>query len=143
MTKSPANPIPTPSVPAPDILRCAYAELVVTDLAASRKFYVDVLGLHVSYEDDTQIYLRSFEEFIHHNLVLTLGPVAALKAMAFRVRSNEEVDAAEAYYKELGCRTERRKEGFVRGIGDALRVEDPLGFPYEFFFETTHVERLH
>ena len=28
-----------------DILRCAYAELVVTDLAASRAFYVDVLGL--------------------------------------------------------------------------------------------------
>ena len=37
------NPIPTPSVNAPDILRCAYAELVVTDLGASRKFYVDVL----------------------------------------------------------------------------------------------------
>ena len=26
-----------------DLLRCAYAELVVTDLAASRAFYVDVL----------------------------------------------------------------------------------------------------
>ncbi|TDU22421.1 3,4-dihydroxyphenylacetate 2,3-dioxygenase [Arthrobacter sp. JUb115] len=143
MSKEIANPIPTPSVPAPDILRCAYAELVVTDLERSRKFYVDVLGLHVSYEDENQIYLRSFEEFIHHNLVLTKGPVAALKAMAFRVRSAEEVDKAEAYYKELGCRTERRKEGFVKGIGDALRVEDPLGFPYEFFFETTHVERLH
>ena len=30
------NPITTPSAPAPDILRCAYMELVVTDLAASR-----------------------------------------------------------------------------------------------------------
>ena len=39
------NPIPTPSAPAPDILRCAYMELVVTDLSASRTFYVDVLGL--------------------------------------------------------------------------------------------------
>ena len=27
------NPIPTPTAPAPDILRCAYMELVVTDLA--------------------------------------------------------------------------------------------------------------
>ncbi|MBV1779709.1 3,4-dihydroxyphenylacetate 2,3-dioxygenase [Paeniglutamicibacter sp. ABSL32-1] len=143
MSTNDSNTIPKPSVPAPDILRCAYAELVVTDLAASRKFYVDVLGLHVSHEDETQIYLRSFEEFIHHNLVLTQGPVAALKAMAFRVRTPEDVDAAEAYYKELGCRTERRSEGFVKGIGDAVRVEDPLGFPYEFFFETTHVERLH
>ncbi len=28
------------------------------------------------------------------------------------------------------------------GIGDSVRVEDPLGFPYEFFYEVEHVERL-
>uniref|UniRef100_UPI003017F1E5 VOC family protein n=1 Tax=Arthrobacter sp. USHLN218 TaxID=3081232 RepID=UPI003017F1E5 len=135
--------IPKPSVPAPDILRCAYMEIVVTDLAKSRAFYVDLLGLHVTEEDENAIYLRSFEEFIHHNLVLRKGPVAAVAAFAYRVRSPEDVDKAEAYYRELGCRTERRKEGFVKGIGDSLRVEDPLGFPYEFFHETEHVERLH
>ena len=43
--------IPTPTVPAPDILRCAYMELVVTDLSASREFYVDLLGLAVTAED--------------------------------------------------------------------------------------------
>jgi catechol 2,3-dioxygenase len=64
------NIIPKPSVPAPDIVRCAYLELVVTDLAKSREFYVDVLGLHVTEEDENTIYLRSLEEFIHHNLVL-------------------------------------------------------------------------
>ncbi|MDN5904539.1 MAG: VOC family protein, partial [Micrococcaceae bacterium] len=133
----------TSSLPAPDIVRCAYMEIVVTDLARSRQFYVDLLGLHVTYEDEHAIYLRSFEEFIHHNLVLTLGPVAAVAAFAYRVRSPEEVDAAEAYFKELGCRTERRKDGFVRGIGDSVRVEDPLGFPYEFFYAVEHVERLH
>ena len=57
-------------------------ELVVTDLAASRHFYVDVLGLVVTEEDETEIYLRSFEEFIHHNLVLKQGPVAAVSAFS-------------------------------------------------------------
>ena len=42
------NPVATPQSPPPDILRCAYMELVVTDLAASRDFYVDVLGLTVT-----------------------------------------------------------------------------------------------
>jgi 3,4-dihydroxyphenylacetate 2,3-dioxygenase len=126
-----------------DILRCAYAELVVTDLAASREFYVDILGLTVSYEDDETIHLRTLEEFIHHNLVLRKGPVAAAAALAFRVRTPEDVDKAEAYYRDvLGCRTERRGEGFVHGVGDAVRVTDPLGFPYEFFHEVEHVERL-
>ena len=113
-----------PGVTPPDIVRCAYAELVVTDLAASREFYVDVLGLTVTYEDAETIYLRSLEEFIHHNLVLRQGPVAAAAVLAFRVRTPEDVDHAETYYQALGCRTERRPGGFVRGIGDAVRVRD-------------------
>ena len=136
------NPIPTPEAPAPDVLRVAYMELQVTDLAASREFYVDVLGLHVTHEDDQEIYLRSAEEFIHHNLVLKQGDIAAVGAFSYRVRSPEDVDKAEAFYKELGCRVERRADGFVRGIGDSVRVEDPLGFPYEFFYDVDHVERL-
>jgi 3,4-dihydroxyphenylacetate 2,3-dioxygenase len=136
------NPIPTPEAPAPDVLRVAYMEIQVTDLAASREFYVDILGLHVTYEDDNEIYLRSAEEFIHHNLVLKQGDVAAVGAFSYRVRSPEDVDKAEAFYTELGCRVERRADGFVRGIGDSVRVEDPLGFPYEFFYDVDHVERL-
>ena len=34
----------------PDIIRAAYAELVVTDLAESRRFWVDVLGFVVTRE---------------------------------------------------------------------------------------------
>lgn len=136
------NEIATPSCPPPDILRCAYMEIVVSDLAASREFYVDNLGLVVTWESDTEIYLRTFEEFIHHNLVLRVGPEPAVAAFGFRVRSQEDVDKAEAYYRELGCETKRSEEGFVRGIRNAVRVLDPLGFPYEFFYEVDHVERL-
>ena len=137
-----ANPVATPKAPAPDILRCAYLDLVVTDLAASREFYVDVLGLHVTAEDNEAIYLRSTDEFIHHNLVLRKGEIAAVAAFSYRVRTPEDLDKAVAFYTELGCRVERRPGGFTKGIGDSVRVEDPLGFPYEFFYQTDHVERL-
>ncbi|NIH72650.1 3,4-dihydroxyphenylacetate 2,3-dioxygenase [Auritidibacter ignavus] len=136
------NPIPSPSVEAPDVLRCASMELVVTDLAASREFYVDVLGLVVTDEDEHTIYLRSMEEFIHHNLILRAGQVPAVAAFSYRVRTPEDLDKAVAFYEELGCRVERKKDGFVKGLGDSVRVEDPLGFPYEFFHEVEHVERL-
>ena len=136
------NAIPTPTAPAPDVLRCAYMEIVVTDLAKSRDFYVDVLSLTVTEETDEIIYLRSIEEFIHHNLVLRKGPVAAVAAFSYRVRTPEDVDRAEAYYRELGCDVRRNKDGFVKGIGDSVRVTDPLGFPYEFFHDAEHVERL-
>jgi catechol 2,3-dioxygenase len=136
------NPVPTPQSPPPDILRCAYAELIVTDLAASRHFYVDVLGLTVTDEDEKGIYLRTLEEFIHHNLVLRQGPVAGLAVLAYRVRAPADLDRAIAFYTELGCRIERRNAGVTRGIGDAVRTEDPLGFPLEFFYAAEHVERL-
>lgn len=136
------DPIPTPDVAPPDVVRAAYMELIVSDLAASRRFYVDVLDLVVTEEDDEVIYLRSLEEFIHHNLVLRKGPVPAVAAFAYRVRSAEDLDRAVAFYSELGCRVERNADGFTKGVGDSVRVEDPLGFPYEFFYEVEHVERL-
>ena len=136
------NRIATPKAEPPDVLRCAYMELVVTDLQRSRNFYVDVLDLYVTEEDENTVYLRSLEEFIHHNLVLRKGPVAAVAAFSYRVRSPQDLDKAVAFYTELGCRVERRAEGFTEGIGDSVRVEDPLGFPYEFFYDVDHVERL-
>src|SRR5699024_490675 len=40
------------------------------------------------------------------------------------------------------CEVRRNPEGFTRGIGDSVRVVDPMGFPYEFFYDVEHRERL-
>ena len=53
-----------------DILRAAYVELHVRDLDASRHFYVDLLGLVVSAETGDALYLRGWEERLHHSIVL-------------------------------------------------------------------------
>lgn len=123
------------NVGPPDIVRSVYAELVVSDLARARWFWVDILGFVVSAEDSESLYLRGYDELTHHNLVLRTGDEPALAALSYRVRSAEDLDRAERFYGELGCRTERRPKGAIRGIGDAVRVEDPLGFPIEFFHE--------
>jgi catechol 2,3-dioxygenase len=136
------NAVPTPSVPPPDIVRSAYYEIVVTDLARAREFYVDILNLVVTEEDENTLYLRTFEEFIHHNLVIRRGPIAAMAAMCYRVRTQEDVDKAERYYKELGCEVRRSVTGFTKGVGDSVRVLDPIGFPIEFFHHVEHVDRL-
>jgi catechol 2,3-dioxygenase len=128
--------------PPPDVIRSAYAELVVTDLAAARWFYVDMLGLVVTEEDGDAIYLRAFEEYLHHSLVLRRGPVPALAALGYRVRSPGEVDAAERYYRELGVPVRRVPAGTTRGIGDTVRIADPLGFPVGFFYDAQPAERL-
>jgi 3,4-dihydroxyphenylacetate 2,3-dioxygenase len=128
--------------PPPNIVRCAYAELVVTDLAAARWFYTDLLGLVVTAETEDALYLRAFEEYLHHSLVLRRGPVAACAKLAYRVASPDDVDQAESYFRVLGVRVERVAAGATRGIGEAVRVEDPLGFPVEFFHAAEHVPRF-
>jgi catechol 2,3-dioxygenase len=124
-----------------DIVRVAHVELVVTDLAAARVFYVDRIGLVVTAETEDALYLRGFEERLHHSLVLRVGDEPLLDHVAFRVRRPADLDAAATYYEALGCATQI-VEGLERGQGPALRVHDPLGFPLEFFYEMEHVDSL-
>ncbi len=128
--------------PAPDIIRSAYAELYVTDLAEARRFWVDLLGFVVSYQDPSALYLRGYDELTHHNLILRAGPAAAAGALGFRVRSDADLDKAEAYYAALGCRTRRLPAGTVRGLGDVVRAEDPLGFLIDHYARADHPPRL-
>src|SRR5580700_8548100 len=95
------------SLAPPDIVRSAYATLVVTDLAEARRFWVDLLGFVVTYEDSGALYLRGYDELTHHNLIVRSGPEAAAGALGYRVRSDRDLARAEAYYAALGCRRVR------------------------------------
>ncbi len=122
-----------------DILRAAYSELLVTDLDAAARFYVDLLGLVVSARSEDAVYLRGWEERLHHSLVLRRGELPAATRVAFRVRSNDDLPPIAAHFESLGC-TVRWVEGEQAGMGRALRVWDPFGFPLEFFHEMTQLE---
>ena len=131
-----------PAPPPPDIVRAAYAELVVTDLAAARWFWVDMLGFVVTAEQAAALYLRGHDELTHHSLVVRAGTSPGAGAIAYRVRSAADLDRADAFFRERGCPVERRPAGATLGIGDAVRVEDPLGFTVELFHATDRAERL-
>jgi 3,4-dihydroxyphenylacetate 2,3-dioxygenase len=120
-------------------VRSAYGELVVTDLEVSEHFYVDLLGLIVSARTDDRVYLRGWEERAHHSLVLRAGSTAAAGRMAFRVRSDADLDLIAADFDQRGC-TVIRVDGAHVGMGAAVRVWDPFGFPLEFFYEMDRCE---
>ena len=126
----------------PDIVRAAYAELVVTDLGEARRFWVDLLGFVVSRDTRDALYLRGYDELTHHNLILRQGREPAAARLAYRVRTAADLDLAEAFFAALGARTARVPAGVTPGVGEAVRAEDPLGFTVEFFFDATYVERL-
>jgi len=136
------NERPTDHLPPPDIVRSAFAELVVTDLKAARAFWVDLLGFVITAEEASAIWLRGYAESVHHSLVLRAGPQAACARIGFRVRRPDDLDAASAWYRARGCEVQDIAAGTVRGVGRTIRVSDPLGFTVDLVHEMERVERL-
>lgn len=125
-----------------EVVRAAHPELVVTDLGESRHFYVDLLGFVPTEETSDALYLRGYEDRVHHSLVLRRGPRPAIGHLAFRLASPEDVERAADHYTRLGCPTRWLEPGEEAGQARALRVQDPLGFQVELFHEIAGAECL-
>ena len=64
-------PIPAANLyPDFNTIRLSHVCLNVKDLAASKTFYTDILGLQLTDETDTHVYLRAMEERGHHCIIL-------------------------------------------------------------------------
>jgi catechol 2,3-dioxygenase len=126
----------------PDIVRSAYVDLVVTDLGRARDWWVGLLGFHVEAEEPDALYLRGYEEFVHHSVVLRTGRHAACARIGFRLRSADDLDRAERFYADRGCPVQRVPAGTTLGLGEAVRTVDPIGFPIELVHHMERVEPL-
>ena len=95
--------IPKPNYNPPfNITRASHAVLHVKDLAKSRAFYVDLIGLIVSDEDKDAIYLRGVAEACHHSLVLKRASVAEAERVGMRCFTEEDLEKAKAYFEKAG-----------------------------------------
>ncbi|WP_156760825.1 3,4-dihydroxyphenylacetate 2,3-dioxygenase [Microbacterium karelineae] len=131
--------LPTTNFTPPfDITRASHVALAVTDLAASRDFYRDTIGLVVTEETDDAIYLRGLEEAAHHSLVLEPADEAKALRVGFRVRTDDDIVAAEKHFAAAGIphqRVERPHQG------PTLQFTDGVGTHMELTSSMTQVER--
>ena len=124
------------------ITRAGHIEFRVTDLGRARDFYVDVLGFVETDHDDERLYLGGLEEREQYGLVLRKAASPGVSHLAFRVSDPGDLDRLENLYDENGCPTRWLPEGFEKGQGKALRVQDPSGLPLEFYHTVAPRERL-
>lgn len=116
-----------------DIVRSGHIEYLVRDLEEASRFYVDALGFVVTDSDSSHLYLRGLEDRYHHCLTLTKADAPGVGHFAFRVRGEEDLMAIEALFKRKGQNARWMKKGDEEGLGRAIRVQDPFGFPVEFY----------
>ena len=134
-------PVPAPNLyPSFNIVRLSHVELIVKDLARSRKFYVDMMGLQVTDEDASTVYLRALEERGHHCMILKEGNEPSASYLAFKVFSEADLDLAEKWFQAKGLPTEWVERPFQ---GRTLRSVDCFGTPLEFYHKMERLEPIH
>lgn len=134
-------PVPAPVLYPPfNIVRLSHVEYRVRDLARSRAFYVDTLGLQVTGEEKGTLYLRAMEERGHHCIVLKQADVADVAVLGFKLYDAPDLDKAAAFFAERGLPVDWVERPFM---GRTLRTRDPFGIPLEFYVQMDRLAPIH
>ncbi len=114
------------------VLRLGYLHVGVADLPAARAHYVDVLGLGEVFNGDGPCYLKAWDEWDHHSLVLEPG-YPGLRKMGWKVRGADALAGLEQRSDQFGLETERMAKGENEAVGDGFRCRLPSGHVAEFY----------
>lgn len=134
-------PVPAPTLYPPfNIVRLSHVELHVTDLAWSRGFYVDMLGLQITHEDATTLYLRALEERGHHCMILRRAAQPGVGVLGFKVWDDADLDRAAAWFAAKDLPVSWVDRPFM---GRVLRTRDPFGVPLEFYARMDRLPPIH
>lgn len=115
------------------IAHLGHFEIRVTDLEKSRRFFTDVMGLIESDADDERVYLRAWQDWDHHTLVLKKDDHLGLEHAGWRVESPDDLNHFAGVFKKQGLDFEWVDAGQELGQGEALRFTTPDGHPMELY----------
>lgn len=105
------------------VLRPGICQLRVLDMDAALKHYVDLMGLSVVAKgDDGRVYLKAWDEFDHHSVVLRPAKEAGLDLFAFKVDSEASLDEFDKRIRDYGMALEHIPAGEQPGVGRRISV---------------------
>lgn len=117
------------------IIRLGKAELKVLDLEESVKYYTEIIGLDEMGRSNGRVYLKAWDEFDHHSLILQEADSAGLDHIAFKVEKEEDLAVFEKKIEHFGCHLNRVAKGERLAEGEAIRFELPTGHHVELYYD--------
>ncbi len=106
------------------VIRLGYVHLRVTDLEEAREHYSNTLGMEVVEEDQGKLYLKCWDEWDHHSLVLEEGGVGLVK-FGYKVESPDDLAVFEERAQKFGATTGRVSAGENLKVGEAVSITLP------------------
>ena len=90
------------------VLRPGYIQIRVLDIDAAADYYVNRVGLHeVSREADGRVYLRAWDEFDRHSIVLRPADMPGMDYVGFKVAGENDLDTFRRRIENAGTRSKR------------------------------------
>jgi catechol 2,3-dioxygenase len=118
------------------VLRPGYIQIRVTDLDRAVEHYVDRIGLHeVGREGDGRVYLRAWDEFDRHSVVLRPAERPGMDYAGFKVASEADLDGFARRIEAAGVTVDEVPAGEQPGVGRRLGFVVPSGHRIELYAE--------
>ncbi len=122
------------------VLRPGHIQIRVLDMAVSRKFYRDVVGL-VETGTDAQgrVYFKCWDERDHHSIVLRQADRAGVDFVGFKVLNTATLNQLAKDVQAFGLEVERLPAGDLPETGERVRFQLPTGHLFELYADKKHV----
>lgn len=122
------------------VLRPGHVALRVLDMKSALHHYRDIIGLIETARDDAgRVYLKAWDEFDHHSVVLREADSPGMDYVGFRTLNRGAMDSYAARLNKAGIETRVVPAGEHMGCGERLRFKLPSGHSVELFAEKEKV----
>lgn len=117
------------------IAHLGHVEIGVTNLEKSTWFFTEVMGLYISDQEDDRVYLRAWQDFDHHTLVLKQSDTSGVKQVGWRVATEQALKGFEKQLTDMNIDFNWVEAGQKKAIGDSIQFKSPAGLPVELYWE--------
>ncbi|MCW0182656.1 MAG: catechol 2,3-dioxygenase [Zavarzinia sp.] len=116
------------------VLRPGYVQVRVLDMKAALVHYRDRIGLDVVTEgNDGRVFLKAYDEFDHHSIILREADEPGLDFLAFKVASEEDLDILHEKLINAGFTVDEIPPGDMPSVGRRLSFVSPTGHRIELY----------
>ncbi len=124
--------------PLGDVAHIGHAQLFTPTPEATVEFFTDFLSLTVSGQDGDNTYLRTWDDYEHHSVVVTKRDEPGIGRTALRCSSPEALERRIAAVRATGATGEWRED--EPGVGPLWVTQDPDGHELALYYETEYWE---
>jgi len=115
------------------VMRAGHVQIRVLDMDAAVKHYTEYFGLIETARDATRVYLKGWDEFDHHSLVLREADEPGMDHFAFKVRHESDLDRIEGELAERLVGVTHIAPGEQVGLGRRISFLVPTGHRIELY----------